>query len=98
MRCTTRTLFYGDDDGDGADDGGLDIPDTKTPDYWDFAYFSFTLGMTFQTSDTQITGATMRRVALGHSMLAFVFNIGRAGVHDQRAGWRGLGRYKGLDG
>lgn len=61
---------------DGKDSGGLDIPATKEPDYWDFVYFSFTLGMTFQTSDVEISSPDMRRVALFHSMLAFVFNIG----------------------
>jgi len=69
-------LFYSDCDGDGKDQGGLDVPDSDEPDYWDFVYFAFTLGMTFQTSDVQITSRTMRRVALGHTMAAFVFNIG----------------------
>ena len=69
-------MYYSDEDADGKDNGGLDFPHCDTPDYWDFAYFSFTLGMTFQTSDTQMTRRDMRRVALGHTMLAFVFNIG----------------------
>ncbi len=58
------------------DAGGLDFPgDTDLPDYWDFAYFSFVLGMTFQVSDVQVTGRHMRRLALLHGMLAFLFNI-----------------------
>lgn len=61
---------------DGGDSAGIDFPDTKTPDYLDFAYFSFTLGMTFQTSDCQITGRQIRRIVTLHSMAAFVFNIG----------------------
>lgn len=69
-------MFYGDADGDGQDEAGLDIPKCDEPDYWDFVYFAFTLGMTFQTSDVQITSRTLRRVALGHTMAAFVFNIG----------------------
>jgi len=60
----------------GGDQGGLDMPGTKEPGYWDFLYFSFTLGMTFQTSDVTISGPHMRRVALGHCMAAFVFNMG----------------------
>ena len=60
----------------GKDQGGLDFPDLITPDYWDFFYFSFTLGMTFQTSDVTISGAHMRRVALAHSIAAFLFNLG----------------------
>ncbi len=62
--------------GGHADSGGLDFPDTKEPDYWDFLYFSFTLGMTFQTSDVQVTSGRFRRVVLGQTMAAFVFNLG----------------------
>lgn len=60
----------------GQDRGGLQVPEVQEPGYWDFLYFSFTLGMTFQTSDVTISGAHMRRVVLGHSMAAFVFNMG----------------------
>lgn len=67
-------LFYSS--ADGRDSAGIDFPGTKTPDYLDFAYFSFTLGMTFQTSDTEITSQTVRRIATLHSFAAFVFNIG----------------------
>lgn len=59
----------------GRDRGGLDFPGQKHPDYWDFAYFSFVLGMTFQVSDVSITGAKLRRVALIHSLIAFWFNL-----------------------
>ena len=69
-------IFYGDADRTGEDDGGLDFPNTKEPDYWDFLYYSFTLGMTFQTSDVETTSGTMRRVSLGQCMAAFVFNLG----------------------
>lgn len=62
--------------GSAGDRGGRDIPNADTPDYWDFLYFSFTLGMTFQTSDIAITQAHIRRVALGHSVAAFLFNMG----------------------
>ena len=68
-------LFYTSDKG-GADCGGLDFPKTPEPDYWDFVYFAFTLGMTFQTSDTEIHDARFRRVATFHCLAAFVFNIG----------------------
>lgn len=69
-------LYYSADGEQGKDTGGLDIPGTKTPDYLDFAYFSFTLGMTFQTSDVEITSREVRRIATLHSLAAFVFNIG----------------------
>lgn len=68
-------LFYLPDDHD-ADSGGLQFPDTTEPDYWDFLYFSVTLGMTFQTSDVMIASRAMRRVVTGHSLAAFVFNLG----------------------
>lgn len=68
-----HTYFAQDE---GGDHGGIDFPGTKEPDYWDFAYFAYTLGMTFQTSDTDITDRGVRKVALFHSIVAFVFNIG----------------------
>ena len=54
---------------------GLAFPGTKEPDYWDFMYFAFVLGMTFQVSDVQISSRAMRHFALLHSMLAFFFNV-----------------------
>jgi uncharacterized membrane protein len=73
-------LFYtqGDPDGDGKreDLAGLDFPKTKEPNYWDFLYFSFTLGMTFQTSDVEMTTSRMRVVAIFQCLAAFVFNLG----------------------
>lgn len=68
-------MFYLKDD-DGKDCGGIDFPDEKEPDYWDFVYFSYTLGMTFQTSDVEITNGAVRRVVTGHCLAAFVFNLG----------------------
>lgn len=68
-------LFYTADDR-GCDRGGIDMPGTDEPDYWDFVYFAFTLGMTFQTSDVSITSRTMRRTVTGHCLIAFVFNLG----------------------
>jgi uncharacterized membrane protein len=54
--------------------GGLSFPDNATPEYIDFAYFSFVLGMTFQVSDVQITSKRFRKLALWHSLLSFGFN------------------------
>ena len=60
--------------GDGC--SGLDFPSTEQPVYWDFVYFAFTLGMTFQTSDVTITRQRIRRVVTIHCLAAFFFNIG----------------------
>jgi uncharacterized membrane protein len=56
--------------------GGLDFPRAREPGYWDFLYFAFTLGMTFQTSDVSIETVGLRKVVLAHSLAAFVFNLG----------------------
>jgi len=59
----------------GDKHAGLEFPDTPRPDYWDFAYFSIVIGMTFQVSDVQITSPYLRRVVLLHSVIAFFFNV-----------------------
>lgn len=61
---------------DGEDRRGLVFPDTDFPSYLDFAYFAFTMGMAFATSDVQITARPLRAVALLHCFAAFLFNIG----------------------
>ncbi|MDA5192569.1 DUF1345 domain-containing protein [Govanella unica] len=68
--------MYYSRDKDGGDYGGLIFPDTPEPDYWDFIYFAFCLGMTFQTSDTNMKSRRFRRVSTFHCLAAFVFNIG----------------------
>jgi len=54
---------------------GLAFPGGQEPDFLDFAYFSFVVGMTSQTSDVAVTGRHMRRLTLIHGFLSFVFNI-----------------------
>jgi uncharacterized membrane protein len=68
--------FYGDSDDPGVPKhaGGLIFPGDRPPNYFDFAYFSFVVGMTCQVSDVQITSRLMRRITLVHSVLAFGFN------------------------
>ncbi len=60
----------------GGDCGGIEMPGTAEPDYWDFLYFSSCVGMTFQTSDTDVVSRRIRRVVMFHSLAAFVFNVG----------------------
>lgn len=51
--------------------GGIDFNDTSAPDYPDFAYLAFTIGMTFQVSDTNIQSRQIRRTVLRHAWLSF---------------------------
>jgi len=54
--------------------GGLDFPNELNPDYLDFAYFSFVIGMTFQVSDVEIKSRRIRRLTLLHALISFAFN------------------------
>lgn len=54
--------------------GGLEFPDEEKPDFVDFAYFSFVLGMTFQVSDVSISARKIRRMVLWHSLISFGYN------------------------
>ncbi|WP_202864616.1 DUF1345 domain-containing protein [Micromonospora endolithica] len=54
-------------------DGGVDFNQAAPPRYADFAYLAFTVGATFQVSDTSLTSSEMRRTVLGHSMLSYLF-------------------------
>lgn len=65
---------YYQDSTTNADQGGLDFPDDREPDYWDFFYFSFVIGMTSQVSDVEISSRQLRRLALLHGILSFFFN------------------------
>lgn len=52
---------------------GLNFPGDDKPDYWDFIYFSFVIGMTFQVSDVGVTNKLIRRTVVAHGVLAFFF-------------------------
>jgi uncharacterized membrane protein len=57
-----------------APEGGIDFKaDNEDPDYQDFAYLAFTIGMTFQVSDTDVQGRKIRRTVLKHSLLSYLF-------------------------
>ncbi|WP_262029163.1 DUF1345 domain-containing protein [Microvirga sp. Mcv34] len=60
--------------GDKGERQGLAFPHKDRPDYWDFLYFSFNLGAAAQTSDVVIVSKRMRRLALAHTILSFLFN------------------------
>src|SRR5204862_1896418 len=53
--------------------GGIDFNEADPPTYTDFAYFAFTVGMTFQVADTNITSKAIRRITLHHALLSYLF-------------------------
>lgn len=67
-------LHYFDPPGDDRQVEALEFPGTKSPDLWDFLYFSFVIGMTAQVSDVQVRATGMRRAVTGHSIVSFFFN------------------------
>lgn len=60
-------MYYGDPE------GGIDFNDRAKPTFVDFAYVAYTIGMTYQVSDTSFVTRDFRRVALRHALLSFVF-------------------------
>ncbi len=76
--CFLNTMFglhYAHEYYMRAPDKALLFPGDAEPDYWDFMYFAFVLGMTFQVSDVQITRPRVRRIALVHGIIAFFFDV-----------------------
>lgn len=66
----------------GSEEGGLNFPrphgsdaEPHCPVFWDFIYFSLTIGMAFATSDVELTRADIRRVAVVHGAAAFFYNL-----------------------
>jgi uncharacterized membrane protein len=62
--------FYGD----RSRKNGLKFPDDDQPDYWDFVYFAFVIGMTFQVSDVAVVHKSIRRMVVAHGALSFFFS------------------------
>ena len=52
---------------------GLEFKNTKEPGIWEFLYYAFTIGMTAQTSDTEVVDTKMRRATLGHSVVSYFY-------------------------
>lgn len=74
----THTIFalhyaheYYDEDGS---EGGLAFPGGSEPDYWDFVYFAFVIGMTSQVSDVGVVSQPIRRTVAAHGIFSFLFN------------------------
>ena len=68
-------LYYSGDDG-GSDTTGLEFSGERDPDYADFCYFAFTLGVALQTADVCVTSPHIRRIVTIHCVAAFFFNLG----------------------
>jgi len=67
-------MYYSPDENNDKLEG-LEFPgDEKEPDYLDFVYFSFVVGMTFQVSDVEISSRHIRRLTLLHGLISFAFN------------------------
>jgi len=60
--------------------GGIDFNEAEPPNYIDFAYYSFTVGMTFQVADTNITARAVRRTTLHHALLSYLFGAVLLGI------------------
>ena len=67
-------LYYDDPE------GGIDFQSDALPDYLDFVYLAFTVGMTFQVSDTNISDRRIRRAITRHALLGYVFGTVIIGV------------------
>jgi uncharacterized membrane protein len=68
-------LYYDVDEGDPERPmrKGLEFPNSDSPDYWDFLYYSFTIAMCYQTSDVTIISRSLRRVTIIHAVLSFLY-------------------------
>ena len=72
---TIFALHYAHDFyGEASRSEGLKFPGNTQPDYWDFVYFAFVIGMTFQVSDVAITNKSIRRMVVAHGALSFFFS------------------------
>jgi uncharacterized membrane protein len=60
--------------------GGIEFNEAEPPNYVDFAYYSFTVGMTFQVADTNITARAVRRTTLHHALLSYLFGAVLLGI------------------
>ena len=68
-------LYYREGKLNEPDGHGLQFPGGQAPDYFDFLYCAFVVGMTSQVSDVQVTSREMRRLTMVHGVLSFGFNM-----------------------
>ena len=77
---TVFTLRYARAYYGGKASGGIDFNEEEPPAYLDFAYVAFTIGLTFQVSDTDLTSKAIRRIALRHALISFLFGAVMIGL------------------
>jgi len=68
-------VYYRDHGISAGKGSGLNFPGSAAPDYLDFLYYAFVVGMTSQVSDVVVTSKVMRHWTLLHSVIAFAFNM-----------------------
>ena len=71
---TIFALHYAHEYYHAGQPGGVMFPNDDKPDYWDFVYFAFVVGMTAQVSDVAVTDKLVRRTVTAHGIISFVFN------------------------
>jgi uncharacterized membrane protein len=71
---TIFALHYAHEYYHGGKASGMIFPNDDKPDYWDFVYFSFVVGMTAQVSDVAVTDKVVRRTVTAHGIISFTFN------------------------
>ncbi len=69
-----RVFYSNDANDDSKHAAGLSFPEEDSPDYLDFAYYAFVIGMTFQVSDVETRSRLLRRITLMHSIISFGLN------------------------
>lgn len=77
---TVFTLRYARAYYGGKASGGINFNEEEPPAYLDFAYVAFTIGLTFQVSDTNLSSKPIRRIALRHALLSFLFGAVMIGL------------------
>jgi uncharacterized membrane protein len=75
--------------------GGIEFNQEDLPSFTDFAYVAFTIGMTYQVSDTNLQSTQIRAAAFRHGLQSFNFgSVILAGAHNrsQRRAFHGVVR------
>ncbi len=72
---TIFTIHYAHEYYSERASGGLEFPGGEKPNYWDFVYFAFVIGMTAQVSDVMVSSSAIRQTVTAHGLVSFLFNV-----------------------